>query len=113
MTELIITEKPSSAKTIAHALADSKPVQKKNKQAVYFELTHHHKPILVTSAVGHLFGIVETKDNGWNYPVFEVQWEPTYKDSKELSYVKVYIDTIAMLAKKAKEFTIACDFDVE
>ena len=32
MTELIITEKPSSAKKIAEALADGRPVQKKNKQ---------------------------------------------------------------------------------
>ena len=40
MTELIITEKPSAAVKVAAALADTKAVKKKNKQATYFELTH-------------------------------------------------------------------------
>ena len=33
MVELIITEKPSSAKKVAAALADGHPTVKKNKQA--------------------------------------------------------------------------------
>lgn len=113
MVELIITEKPSSAKKIAEALADSRPTQKKNKQSSYYELTHNNKPILVTSAVGHLYGLVEENKNGWNYPVFNIKWEASYKDSKELKYVKDYIDTIAKLCKTSDEITIACDYDVE
>jgi len=113
MVELIITEKPSSAKKVAEALTDGKLLQKKNKQSSYFELTHNKKPILVTSAVGHLFGLVEAHKDGWNYPSFDIKWEASYKDSPELKYVKDYIDTIAALAKKADEFTIACDYDVE
>jgi len=113
MVELIITEKPSSAKKIAEALADGKPVQKKNKRSSYFELTHNKKPIVVTSAVGHLYGLVEENKKGWTYPVFEIKWEASYKDSKDLSYVKDYIDTIAKLCKTSDELTIACDYDVE
>ena len=41
MTELIITEKPSSAEKVAFALADGKPVKKKNKQCSYYELKHN------------------------------------------------------------------------
>ncbi|PIN76355.1 DNA topoisomerase I [Candidatus Woesearchaeota archaeon CG10_big_fil_rev_8_21_14_0_10_36_11] len=113
MVELIITEKPSSAKKIAEALADTKPVQKKSKRSSYYELTHNKKPIIVTSAVGHLYGLVESKKQGWTYPVFDIQWEASYKSSKSLAYVKDYVDTIASLSKTADEFTVACDYDVE
>ncbi|MEK6969959.1 MAG: DNA topoisomerase I [Nanoarchaeota archaeon] len=113
MVELIITEKPSSAKKIAEALADSKLTQKKSKQSSYFELKHNGKEIIITSAVGHLYGLVEEKKNGWGYPVFEIKWEPSFKGSKELKYVKDYIDNISNLAKTVDEFTIACDYDIE
>lgn len=113
MTELIITEKPSSAEKVAYALADDKPTKKKSKQSSYFELNHGHHKIIVTSAVGHLYGIAEDKKKGWNYPVFEIKWVPSYLQDKELKYVKDYIETISHLAKQADEFTIACDYDVE
>jgi len=113
MVELIITEKPSSAKKIAEALAEGKATIKKNKQTSYFELTHNKKKILITSAVGHLYGLVEANKKGWDYPVFDIEWRESYKSSKDLKYVKNYIDTIIMLTKQADEFTIACDYDVE
>src|SRR3989338_8094196 len=113
MTELIITEKPSSAEKVAFALAEGKPVKKKNKQCSYYELKHNNKNILVTSAVGHLYGLTEKTKGNWGYPTFDIAWEPTYKTSKEAHYVKDYVDTISMLAAKADEFTIACDYDIE
>ena len=63
MTELIITEKPSSAQKVAMALADNKAVMKKSKQSSYYELTHGKQKIIVTSAVGHLYRLVEEKKN--------------------------------------------------
>ncbi|MFH1276746.1 MAG: DNA topoisomerase I [Candidatus Woesearchaeota archaeon] len=113
MTELIITEKPSSAKKIAEALAEGKLEMKKSKQSSYYELTHGKNKIWITSAVGHLYGLVEDKKKGWTYPVFDIKWEASYKSSKNLKYVKDYIDTISALAQKADEFTIATDYDVE
>ncbi len=113
MVELIITEKPSSAQKVAEALADSKPIKKKNKQSSYYELTHNKKPIIVTSAVGHLYGLIEDKKKGWTYPVFDIKWTSSDLMSKQLKYVKDYIDTISSLAKKAREFTVACDYDIE
>ncbi len=113
MVELIITEKPSSAQKIAEALGEDKLVKKKSKQSSYYELQFGKKKILVTSAVGHLFGLAEEEKKGWNYPVFAIKWEASYKSSGDLKYIKDYIDTIAMLAKNADEFTIACDYDVE
>ncbi len=113
MVELIISEKPSSARKIAEALADAKPVQKKHNKSSYFEIQHKKKPIVVASAVGHLYGLVEREKNGWRYPVFDIVWEATYKSSKELKYAQDYLETITLLAKEAKEFTIACDYDIE
>ncbi|MBU1643590.1 MAG: DNA topoisomerase I, partial [Nanoarchaeota archaeon] len=111
--ELIITEKPSSAKKIAEALATEKPTQKKDKQSSYFELNYNKKEILVTSAVGHLYGLAERNKKGWDYPVFDIEWQPSFKNSKELTYVKNYIDLITKLSKKVTEITIACDYDIE
>lgn len=113
MTELIITEKPSSARKIAAALADKSPVQKKYKQGSYFQITHNGKEILVASAVGHLYGLVEKDKKGWNYPVFSIEWQASHKSNKDLKYVKNYIDIIENLSKEVDEFTVACDYDVE
>ena len=113
MTELIITEKPSAAKKVAEALADGRPVLKKRKQTSYYELTHNKKKIIVASAVGHLYGLHESKNNHWAYPVFEIEWRPSYENGKDLDYIKDYIVTLQQLAKKSTTFTIACDFDVE
>jgi DNA topoisomerase-1 len=113
MTELIVTEKPSSAKKVAEALADGKAIIKKSKQSQYYELTHDGKDIIVTSAVGHLYGLMEAKGKSYTYPVFDIKWEPSYKITKGLNYVKDYIDTISELCKNAKEVTVACDYDVE
>lgn len=113
MVELIITEKPSSAQKIATALADSKPILTKSKQSSYFTLTHKGKEIIVTSAVGHLYGLAEKENHHWAYPVFDIEWVPAHKMSSTLKYTKDYIDTISAVAKKADEFTIACDYDVE
>lgn len=113
MIELIITEKPSSAKKIAEALADSKPLPKKSKKITYYELTHNKNKIIVASAVGHLYALVQGDKKGWIYPVFDLKWQAAYKSSKGLDYIKDYIDIIEALAKKASQFTIACDYDVE
>ncbi len=113
MVELSISEKPSSAQKIAEALAEGKLKKKKHQQCAYYELNRGKHKILVTSAVGHLFGLVEARKQAWSYPIFDIVWQASNITSKELAYVKDYIDTIALLAKKAEEVTIACDYDVE
>ncbi len=113
MTELIITEKPSSAEKVAQALADGKPAKKKYRQVSYFEISHNGKRILVASAIGHLYTLVEAKKNGWSYPVFDIRWKAGHLVSKEMGRTKEFIDAISALAKEAEHFTIACDYDVE
>lgn len=111
--ELIITEKPQAAKKIAEALAKGKAIKEANKGVPYYKITRNGKDIVVACAVGHLFTIAEKKKKGLVYPVFDVEWKPTYEISKGSDYTKKYYDTIKKLAKGATEFTIATDFDIE
>ncbi len=97
-TELIICEKPAQAEKIAEALADKKPKRKK---------------ILVGCAVGHLFTLAEKEKNGWNYPVFSIEWKPAHEVKKASEFSKKYLDTLKKLVKEADSFVVACDYDQE
>ncbi|MBR9691706.1 DNA topoisomerase I, partial [Candidatus Woesearchaeota archaeon] len=114
MYELIITEKPAAAKKIAEALADKKPKRETyNKKAPYYRLTHDGKEIVVTCAVGHLYGLAEKEKHGWVYPVYDIEWKPSADTRKESKYTKPYLNSIKNLAKDADEFTVATDYDIE
>lgn len=111
---LLITEKPSSAKKIAEALADGKAVKKSEKSVPYYEITRGNQDIVVVPAVGHLYGLAEIeKSKGFAYPVFDIEWKPIADVRKEAAYSKKYLNLIKKLAKKADEFVLATDFDIE
>ncbi|MFH2028752.1 MAG: DNA topoisomerase I [Nanoarchaeota archaeon] len=110
--ELIITEKPAAAAKIAEALADGKAIKKNLNQVPYYEVTRGKKDIVVACAVGHLFGL-DQKENSWNFPVFNIEWQPSYLKKKGSDFTKKYLNTIKSLSKGAKEFTIATDYDIE
>ncbi len=110
--ELIISEKPNAAKRIAEALADKKPSKKSSAKVPYYELEHNKKPIVVACAVGHLYTVAEKKKS-FTYPSFDLQWVPSSEVSKSAAFSKKYLNVIKRLAKKANEFTVACDYDTE
>ena len=109
---LIIAEKPSAAERIASALAEGK-LEKSGKSVMYFRLKHGGKDIVVVPAVGHLF-VLDEKDKKakWTYPVFDVEWRPTFDDKDNL-WAQKYHANIAKLAKGATDFISACDYDIE
>ncbi len=113
--ELIITEKPQAAKKIAEALADNKPTKKSSKEKVlYYELKHKGKDIVITSAVGHIYGLSQNKDIPKSkFPVFDISWVPSSELSKGATFTKKYLSTIKRLVKDASEFTVATDYDIE
>ena len=112
--ELIITEKPNAAKKVAHALADGKPIKENINKVPYYKITHGKKDIIVTCAVGHLYTVGEKEKSSWSkYPVFDVQWVPTSDVDKSADFSKKYLNVIKKLSKNAKEFTVACDYDIE
>ena len=113
MYELIITEKPNAAKMVANALADGKALREGNKGVYYYKLTHGKNDIVVTCAVGHLFGLAEKEKKTWNFPIFDIEWKPSHEMSKGALFTKKYLDQIKKLSKEASSFTVATDYDVE
>ncbi len=111
--ELIITEKPSAAEKIAQALADTTAKKISDNGVPYYTLKHNGKEIVVTCAAGHLYTVTESEKKGWTYPVFDIKWEASSKVSKDAAFNAKFLSTIKKLAKDAKEFTIATDFDIE
>jgi DNA topoisomerase-1 len=108
-TTLIITEKPQAAEKIANAIGD---VRKYNEDGVnYFEISLGEKTIFVASAVGHLFGLTyQDGQKGW--PIFELEWEPSF-NKKTSAFTKKYYNLLKKLSRKASQFIVATDFDIE
>lgn len=113
MTTLIIAEKPSAALKIASALSDKKLNKKVIGKVSYYELEHNKEDIIVVCAVGHLYTVTEKDKKAWTYPIFNIEWKPTYLVSKGAAFTKPYLDLIKKLAIKADSYIVACDWDVE
>jgi len=110
--ELLITEKPQAAKKIAEALADNLPKKESVNKVPYYRLKHNNKDIVVGCAVGHLFTVAEKDKGKWTYPVFDLEWVPSYEKSKQ-KYSKNYLNVLKKLCKDASSYTVACDYDIE
>ena len=113
MYELIITEKPAAAQKIADALADGKPIREGSQGVYYYKITRGKKDIVVACAVGHLYGLDQKEGSKWQFPVFDIELQPSHETRKESAFTKKYLQQLKKLAKEAKEFTVACDYDVE
>ncbi len=111
---LIISEKPDSSFKIAEAIADEKPKVIRRNNVDYYEFTVNGKKHICVPAVGHLFVLNTRKDSvkGWNYPVFDMDWIPTYT-RKGTEWTEKYFKNIQKLAKGAEEFVDAADVDNE
>jgi DNA topoisomerase-1 len=108
---LIITEKPRVSQRIAKALFPNH-VKKRNRGVVYYEAKQNGDEIAIASAAGHLYSLAQRSD-AWEYPLFDVAWVPIYEVDKSKGYIKKYLNTLASLAKKAEEFYLATDYDIE
>jgi DNA topoisomerase-1 len=111
--ELIITEKPKVALKIADALAEGPLTKSAEKGVPHYEIERAGRRIVVGCAVGHLFGLMERGGNKWKYPIFDVEWAPSYKISKNADFTKKYIEVLKKISKGAQSFTVATDYDVE
>jgi len=112
MYELIITEKPQASKRVAEALAEGKAIKESINKVSYYKITRGKKDIIVACAVGHLYGLDEKKKS-WDFPVFDIEWQPAYQSKKSAAFSKKYLQVIKKLCKDANEFTVACDYDTE
>ncbi len=109
---LLITEKPSAARKISEALAEGPVKTEKSGAVQYQRITRGGKEIVVVSAVGHLFGVAQISKS-WTYPVFDVEWKPTFEVTKYAAHAKKFYNNIKKLSKNADNFIVGTDLDVE
>lgn len=135
---LVICEKPSAAKRIAEALKNdtekSEPstnnslkVENSSESFAIAEKTPFKtvrpqpgKNYVVCHALGHLYGLSESKKGKKVFPVLYPSWQASYLQdnknvkSKALIYKsKKILDEISEISKSATEFIHACDYDQE
>ena len=111
MKTLIITEKPKVSQRIAYALPGT-ATRKRRGRVSYFQVEQNGDEIYVASAAGHLYSLKAGKD-GFDFPEFDLSWQPLYEIEKGKYYTKGYIDTLHSLSKDADRFIIATDWDIE
>ena len=109
---LIICEKPSAASRIAAALAKRRPKKQELEGVPYYELERDGKKLVVVPALGHLFTLKNVQPMH-DYPVYEIDWMPTYEVDRKAERARAFAEAIRKLAKDADEFICACDFDIE
>src|SRR3989344_3432208 len=108
---LIISEKPTAAKAIAEALADEKP-KKIGDKVFWYEFQRDGEPFVIVPAVGHLFTLKQ-KGKGWAYPVFDVEWIPSFEATRSAAFSKKYFDVIKQLVGNGNEYIVCTDYDDE
>lgn len=109
-TAVMVGEKPKVASRIAQALGNYSVEE--NRGVKNYVLEKDGKKIIIAPAVGHIFNL-EEHEEGWDYPVFEVQWEPIFENEDGADYVKKYYNNLRDQLDKADEYINACDFDLE
>ncbi|MFH1285506.1 MAG: DNA topoisomerase I [Candidatus Micrarchaeota archaeon] len=110
--QLIICEKPSVAEKLADAISGGKASRKKANEITYYMVERDGKEIAVAPAVGHVYGLKQ-KTKGREYPVFDIEWVPSYKVNKDSGYTKGYLKNLEELGEEADEIVNASDFDLE
>ncbi len=111
MPVLVVTEKPRVAEKLAAALS-SRPLKKNLNGVNYFEVSAGNERVLIASAVGHIFTLAE-KEKSSSYPVFDIEWRPSFQVSKEADYTKKYLAVLEKLGKEVDVVVNACDYDLE
>jgi len=109
---LIVCEKPAAAAKIASALAGAELKRGDFNGVPYYEFERDSRKMVVVPALGHLFTLKNLKPMR-DYPVFDVDWVPTYKADRKAKRTKVFIEAIKELARDATDYVSACDYDIE
>ena len=107
---LLVAEKPKVAAKLAKALGNYSVEE--NYGVKNYILDTEKGKIVIAPAVGHMYSL-EQKGEGWDYPVFDVEWVPTFESNDSAGYVKKYVNNMKKVSEGADYFINGCDFDVE
>lgn len=110
MTTLMVAEKPKVARRLADALGD--PEEESNRGVTNYRLDTDMGEVVIAPAVGHVFTL-EQKSGEWTYPVFDIEWVPSFESDDGADYVKKYYNNLQDVSEEADAYINACDFDVE
>ncbi|WP_414836772.1 DNA topoisomerase I [Candidatus Nanohalococcus occultus] len=109
-TTVMIGEKPKVASKLANALGNYST--KTNRGVKNYVIETDERRIIIAPAVGHIFNLEQISE-GWDYPVFDVEWRPIFETSDSSDYVKKYYNNLRDQIEKADTYINACDFDLE
>ncbi len=106
----MVGEKPKVTSKIANALGDYS--MKENRGVKNYIIETDERRLIVAPAVGHIFNLDQVSE-GWDYPVFDVEWKPTFETDDSAGYMKKYYNNLRDQLEKADTYINACDFDLE
>ena len=86
-TTVMVGEKPNVASKLAQALGNYSIEE--NRGVNNYVVETDDEKIIIAPAVGHIFNL-EQVNEGWDYPVFDVDWAPTFETSDSADYMKKY-----------------------
>ena len=107
MYTLVVCEKPAAARRIAQALGE--PKESRLSGIPILEVKNSGCHYKICTALGHLYGLVDTSKNRSVYPVLDLEWAPIAKNPQVIRTIKA----ISELAKDTSSFVHACDYDQE
>ncbi|MCJ7478641.1 MAG: DNA topoisomerase I [Candidatus Nanohaloarchaeota archaeon QJJ-7] len=110
MTTLMVAEKPKVAQRLADALGDYEVEE--NRGVKNYRLDTEQGEVVIAPSVGHIFSL-EQSDGEWTYPVFDVEWVPSFESEDGNSYMKKYFNNLKDQGEDADDYINACDFDLE
>ena len=109
-TTVMVGEKPKVASRLAQALGNYSIEE--NRGVKNYVLEIDGDKVIIAPAVGHIFNLNDKSDS-WDYPVFDVEWVPTFETSDSADYMKKYYNNLKDQLSKADEYINACDYDLE
>jgi len=110
-----VTEKPDAAVHVAEALQTKGEPKKFIFNGVpMYEAERASERLLICSALGHLYKVDQASGSQHReYPVWEYDWKPIHATERGRERQEKWLNAITEIAKQAKAFVNACDFDVE
>ena len=110
---LVVCEKPDAARRISESLAETRVERIRVEGTEVLRFKRGGEEFVVGAAVGHIYGVSDPFDERGVYPVFDVEWYPSYVLDERLSFAKGRIESFRRLSLGAVRFINACDYDVE
>jgi DNA topoisomerase-1 len=110
---LIICEKPDAARKVAEALADGSVMSMLADGVEVLNFERAGARYVVCAALGHLYALSDSFSQRETFPVFDLEWYPGNMVEDRTKGIRRRISSIERLARDAKSFINACDYDTE